>query len=77
MDNLRGAAVMVLAMLGFAIEDAIIKLLAGALPVGQIIGLLGFGGACVFAVLCRIKGETLWQAKAPSQRRPCWFHTAV
>jgi len=62
MDNLRGAAIMVLAMLGFAIEDALIKLLAGALPVGQIIGLLGIGGAAVFAILCRVKREPLWQA---------------
>lgn len=61
MDNFRGAAVMVLAMLGFAIEDAIIKLLAGALPVGQIIGFLGIGGAAVFAVLCRVKRQALWQ----------------
>lgn len=28
MDNLRGAGIMVLAMLGFAIEDMFIKLLA-------------------------------------------------
>jgi len=62
MDNLRGAGIMVLAMLGFAIEDGLIKLLAGALPVGQIIGLLGLGGAIVFAVLCRVRGETLWDA---------------
>lgn len=59
-DNLRAALVMVLAMLGFALEDAVIKLLAGALPVGQIIGCLGVGGAAVFAVLCRARGEPLW-----------------
>ncbi len=58
--NLRGAIVMVLAMLGFAVEDAMIKLLAGALPVGQIIGLLGAGGAVVFAILCRSRGQRLW-----------------
>lgn len=51
---------MVLAMLGFAVEDAVIKLLAGALPVGQIIGFLGAGGAVVFAILCRVRGEVLW-----------------
>ncbi|MEO9575754.1 MAG: DMT family transporter [Tateyamaria sp.] len=62
MDNLRGAAIMVLAMLGFAIEDALIKLLSDALPVGQIIGLLGIGGATVFAVLCRVQRQSLWQA---------------
>jgi drug/metabolite transporter (DMT)-like permease len=60
MDNLRGASVMVLAMLGFALEDAVIKLLAGALPIGQIIALLGVGGALVFAILCRAKGQSLW-----------------
>lgn len=32
MDNLRGAALMTLAMLGFAAEDMFIKLMAGALP---------------------------------------------
>ncbi|MEL6451378.1 MAG: DMT family transporter [Pseudomonadota bacterium] len=60
MDNLRGAAIMVLAMLGFAVEDAIIKGLAQAMPVGQIIGFLGFGGALVFAIICRAQGLALW-----------------
>jgi len=55
MDNLRGAILMVLAMLGFAIEDVIIKLMAGILPTWQIIGSLGAGGAIVFA------GLALWQ----------------
>ncbi len=60
LDNLRGAAIMVLAMLGFALEDALIKLLSGALPVGQIIGLFGLGGGVVFALICRAKGQSLW-----------------
>ncbi|MBY5932780.1 DMT family transporter [Tateyamaria omphalii] len=60
MDNLRGAAIMVLAMLGFALEDAVIKFLAGALPVGQVIGFLGIGGTLVFAVIARAKGQSLW-----------------
>ena len=60
MENIRGATIMVLAMLGFAIEDAVIKLLAGALPIGQIVGLLGIGGAGVFALLCRARKEALW-----------------
>ena len=45
MDNLRGAGLMVLAMLLFALEDMLIKFMAGALPVGQIIGMLGIGSA--------------------------------
>ncbi|WP_147104593.1 DMT family transporter [Tateyamaria sp. syn59] len=60
MDNLRGAAIMVLAMLGFAIEDAVIKFLAGALPVGQVIGFLGIGGTLVFAITARMQGQRLW-----------------
>lgn len=55
MDNLRGAALMTLAMLGFAAEDLMIKLMSDALPTWQIIGVLGLGGAAVFAAL------TLWQ----------------
>ncbi|APX11320.1 DMT family transporter [Tateyamaria omphalii] len=60
MDNLRGAAIMVLAMLGFAIEDAVIKFLAGALPVGQVVGFLGIGGTLVFALIARAQGQRLW-----------------
>jgi drug/metabolite transporter (DMT)-like permease len=59
MDNLRGAVLMVLAMLGFAIEDMFIKLMAGALPTWQIIGSLGFGGALIFAGLTLSRGQPL------------------
>lgn len=51
MDNFRGAVLMVLAMLGFAIEDAFIKMMGNALPVGQILAMLGTGGAVVFAAV--------------------------
>ena len=55
---------MVLAMLGFAIEDMFIKQMAGALPVGQIIAVLGFGGALVFAVVIRAQGRRVWDGEA-------------
>lgn len=51
MDNLRGASFMVLAMLAFAIEDMLIKLMATALPVGQIIGMLGLGSAILVGII--------------------------
>ncbi|PHP29115.1 DMT family transporter [Limimaricola cinnabarinus] len=60
MENLRGSLLMVAAMLGFALEDMFIKLLAGALPVGQILMLLGLGGGLVFTLMARARGETLW-----------------
>ncbi|MEX0365160.1 MAG: DMT family transporter [Ruegeria sp.] len=52
MDNLRGAGLMVMAMLCFAIEDMFIKLLGGAIPVGQLLALLGAGGALIMAGAC-------------------------
>jgi drug/metabolite transporter (DMT)-like permease len=60
MDNLRGALIMVLSMLGFAIEDMFIKLLADDLPVGQIIGMLGLGGALTFAIVLRVQKVRLF-----------------
>lgn len=62
MDNLRGALLMVAAMAGFAIEDMFIKLTADALPVGQIIAMLGLGGGIIFAVVLRAQGKALWSS---------------
>lgn len=56
-DNLRGALFMSLAMAGFALEDMFIKLLAGALPVGQVLLVLGLGGALVFGTIAHRRGE--------------------
>lgn len=58
MDNFRGAALMVLSMLGFAIEDMFIKLLADALSVGQILVMLGCGGAVVFGCVVVAQGRS-------------------
>jgi drug/metabolite transporter (DMT)-like permease len=60
MDNIRGAALMVIAMLGFALEDMFIKLLADALSVGQIIFMLGVGGATVFGTVVLLQGRALF-----------------
>ena len=59
MENLRGAGLMVLAMLGFAVEDMIIKLLAQTLPVWQILVVLGLGGGAIFGVLVVMARQTL------------------
>lgn len=60
MENLRGSILMVLSMVGFALEDMFIKRLAGNLAVGQIIMLLGLGGALVFGALTTAQGRRLW-----------------
>ncbi|HEY9039406.1 MAG TPA: DMT family transporter [Roseovarius sp.] len=54
MDNLRGSALMVLAMAGFALEDYFVKLLSVGLPVGQILMMLGTSGCLVFAVFTKM-----------------------
>lgn len=59
-DNLRGALLMALAMAGFALEDMFIKLLAGVMPVGQILLLLGLGGAGVFGTIAQRKGQDIF-----------------
>ncbi len=59
MDNLRGAAIMVLSMLGFAVEDMFIKLLADALPIGQILLMLGIGGSFFFGLVVVLQRQPL------------------
>ncbi len=60
MDNMRGAVLMVLAMLGFAVEDMFIKLLSDAASVGQILIMLGFGGSVVFGLIVLMQGKPLF-----------------
>ena len=61
MDNLRGAIIMVFSMLGFAIEDMFIKLMGNDIPIGQILFILGLGGAFCFGVVMRIKAQPLFE----------------
>ncbi|PIE08861.1 MAG: EamA family transporter [Rhodobacterales bacterium] len=56
MDNLRGALLMVFAMAGFAVEDALIKILSRSVPMGMVMICLGAGGALGFALLARRAG---------------------
>lgn len=59
MENLRGAALMTLAMLGFAGEDTFIKLMSAFLPTWQIMALLGAGASVVFAGLTVVQRQSL------------------
>ncbi len=60
MNNFRGSLLMVGSMAGFAIEDMFIKLLAGQMPVGQILILLGLGGGAIFWGLLARQGKAFW-----------------
>ncbi|HEX6993701.1 MAG TPA: DMT family transporter [Gammaproteobacteria bacterium] len=57
MDNVRGSVLMVAAMAGFALEDVLIKQMASALPIGQVLALIGCGGTLVFGTLSRVNGR--------------------
>lgn len=57
MDNIRGAILMVIAMFGFAVEDSLIKLMATDVASGQVLIMIGIGGAMVFALSALVQGE--------------------
>lgn len=57
MDNLRGSLLMVLAMAGFSLEDTLIKLMASALPTGQVVAMIGLGGTVTFTALTLLQGQ--------------------
>jgi drug/metabolite transporter (DMT)-like permease len=57
LDNLRGSLLMVLAMAGFAIADMFIKLVADTIPIGEILIVIGFGGALVYGGFAYIGGQ--------------------
>ena len=65
--NLAGALWMVASMAGFAVEDAFIKASAGALPVAQVLVFFGLGGAAIFALQARLRGERLFVIGAMSR----------
>lgn len=64
MDNLRGALLMILAMAGFAIEDAFIKALTDRVPSGQVLLLIGLGSGIGFAI-------------AATRAKACWITRSV
>ncbi|KAA0914683.1 DMT family transporter [Aquicoccus porphyridii] len=59
-DNLRGIALIVVAMAFFAATDACVKLGAEAMPKGQVMVFLGLGGAIIFSTLLRVQGRRVF-----------------
>lgn len=58
-ENLRGILLMVGAMAAFAIEDMFVKWMGAIVPPGQILMMLGAGGAAGFALLAAMRNERL------------------
>lgn len=59
-DTMKGASLMSLSMLMFAIEDALIKWVSGAVEIGFIITVIGVIGFVLFAGIARGQGHALW-----------------
>jgi len=59
MNNLRGIVLVTLSMAAFTTEDMFVKALTQTLPTGQIMFLLGAGGALVFAIMAKRQGAAL------------------
>ena len=51
---------MILAMLGFAIEDSLIRLISLTIPFGQLLFFFGFGGALIFTLFCKAQKQQLF-----------------
>jgi drug/metabolite transporter (DMT)-like permease len=58
--NMKGAALMTAAMAGFAVEDLFIRQASRHLPVGQVMAMMGFGGALVFALMAIAAREAVF-----------------
>lgn len=59
-DNIRGSLFMVASMVGFTLEDSLIKHLTATMPLGQILMMIGFTGVVFFGLRARSQGDTLW-----------------
>ena len=57
--NLLGSLWMMAAMAAFAVEDAFVKVVSGAHPVGQVLILFGVGGAVLFAAIAKAQNKRL------------------
>ena len=60
-ENLLGIGFIIIAMAGFAVEDAIIKFLTARLSPGQIMVMIGLGGTSCFCLLARLNGQSVTQ----------------
>lgn len=58
-DNLRGALLMVGAMLAFAFEDLFLKRSATALPPGQVVMMVGLAGAVSFWAVAALRRQPI------------------
>ena len=66
-ENQRGSLFMVVSMAGFAVEDMFIKSASRAMPVGQVLVLMGALGVLWFGALARRAGQPAFPAALRSR----------
>jgi len=59
---------MIIAMAGFAIEDAIIKQLSNSMPISEILILIGIGGLIIFSLAARHRTIRIFSAEIKNPR---------
>ncbi|WP_204114073.1 DMT family transporter [Shimia biformata] len=64
MNNLHSILLMTFSMFCFGVEDFMIKHMAASLPPGQVLLMLGFGGAVIFAAIAKARGQALFPTGA-------------
>lgn len=72
-ENSRGAGLMLAAMAAFAFEDMFLKRAATALPPGQVLAMVGAGGALVFWLIAALRRQPILCRDALS--RPALIRT--
>ena len=67
-ENMRCIFYMIIAMAGFAIEDAIIKQLSNSMPISEILILIGIGGLIIFSLAARFRTIRIFSAEIKNLR---------
>ena len=68
LENMRCIFYMIIAMAGFAIEDAIIKQLSNSMPISEILILIGIGGLVIFSFAARYWAIRILSAEIKNPR---------
>ena len=68
-DNLKGAVLMMVSMLSFTLNDTFIKLLAGQVPLNQVLFLRGVLTTVLIYAMIRFMGPLHWRIP----RRDAWL----
>ena len=67
-ENMRCIFYMIIAMAGFAIEDAIIKQLSNSMPISEILILIGIGGLIIFSLAARFRTIRIFSTEIKNLR---------